>query len=125
MDLKTNKHLFLQLKSCNNDLNDFNSLFNIVVQNLKLDLSNKENDILKESLRIFCIKLSKKWQKSQRTYERFLKNNQLWLSRNFVWPKFIFSRSLVSSNSHQDSPKKNANPLKIHLENKTEEEPTS
>lgn len=98
MNLKTNNDLFLELRSSKKDLSDYKSLFNIIVHKLKLkNLSEEENVILKESLRKFCINLSKKWKECQRTFDVFLKRNQLWLSGNFVWPDNIFSTRSSSS----------------------------
>lgn len=56
---------------------------------MKKDFSENETQSLRDSLRILCFHLAKKWKQSKRTEARFLKSNENWLKKEFVWPKSV------------------------------------
>lgn len=108
MTTLTNKDLFLFLKDLGPALMYQEQLFDFVVKKLDINLSEKSESQLKNCLRSFCSNAYSRWQKSNRTYKKFEKKNDVWLNREFKIPvELIHGHSdesmSTSSTSHRKS----------------------
>lgn len=83
----TNKDLFFFLRNLRCTITYTEQLFDFVVQKLNINLSESENsEKIKKYLWSFCFNASTRWNKSRRILERFEKNNNSWLNKEFQIP---------------------------------------
>lgn len=97
--------LFLFLRNSGYGFTVNTSLINFVSNECELNLSEQSEKHLNSLLRLFCIHLSSRWQKFNRTLQTFTKKYKLWLQKVFKLPNDFYSVPLhespcTSSSSH-------------------------
>lgn len=97
-----NTDLFMYLKQSNLGFNYQEGLFDFVVEKCNLSLLKKDEDKLKEILRIYCLNISKRWKSCNRTLRTFTAKNDTWLHEVFKVPdKCISSDQPCASTSRK------------------------
>lgn len=82
-----NSDLFKYLKDSNFGFSYQEGLLDFVLQKCSFNLSEEGKAKLKESLRLYCINLSKRWKRCNRTLRTFTANNDTWLQEIFKVPE--------------------------------------
>lgn len=79
--------LFTILRESGQSMNDHMTLLRKILE--KRDFNFKENaeEVMKEPIRLFSLKLYQRWCKSVRNYNNFMKTNATWLKNKFFIPQ--------------------------------------
>lgn len=78
-------------------------LFLFVVEKCELQLSEDDEKKLKECLRVYCMNMSKRWQKCSRVLRTFALKYNAWLQEEFKIPEESISRILSRGPSTNDN----------------------
>lgn len=78
-------------------------LFLFVVEKCELQLSEDDEKKLKECLRVYCMNMSKRWQKCSRVLRTFALKYNAWLQEEFKIPEESISRILSRGPSTSDN----------------------
>lgn len=62
------------------------NMFQFVVEKCELRLSDDGEEKLKNCLRVYCVNISRRWQKCNRVYRIFILKYNVWLQKEFTIP---------------------------------------
>lgn len=69
--------LFSILRESSRSLNDHMALLRNIIARKDFNFKANAEEVMKESIRLFCLKLYQRWCKSARNYKNFMKTNHL------------------------------------------------
>lgn len=92
----SNNDIFVFLKHSVLGFTYQEQLFHFIAEKYNLKLSKDNENKLKEYLRLYCINMYKRWQKSNRTLQIFSRKNNTWLNKEFKIPEKYFSSNLFT-----------------------------
>jgi len=90
--------LFSILRESSQSLNDHMALLRNIIARKDFNFKANAEEVMKESIRLFCLKLYQRWCKSARNYKNFMQTNATWLKNRF----FILQEALEITHMNCD-----------------------
>src|SRR5580765_8194306 len=91
MKTLTNNDLFVYLRNSSVGFHYQEEMFQFVVEKYELQLSEDGKERLKKCLHVYCMNMSKRWQKCSRVLRTFALKYNAWLQEEFKIPEENFS----------------------------------
>lgn len=103
--------LFSILRESSQGLNDHMALLRSIIARKDFTFKANVEEVMKESIRLFCLKLYQKWCKSARNYKNFMQINATWLKSKFFILQEALEIRYVNCDEPSTSDAKNLKPF--------------
>lgn len=103
--------LFSILRESGQNLNDYMVLLRNIIARKKFNFKANAEEVIRELIRLFSLKLFQRWCKSARNYKNFMKTNATWLKNSFFIPQEALEITHMNCDEPSTSTAQNLKPF--------------